>query len=322
MELQRDNDHGDDLGDLFRVERGRLFAIAYRMLGSVTEAEDLVQEAFARYGRLDRSTVRAPQALLTTMVTRLAIDHLKAARTQREHYTGAWLPEPLLSDERGVAEQAELADSISMAFLVLLESLSPVERAVFLLREAFEYDYDAIAPIVDRTPEHCRQIALRARRQVDARRPRFEASKAQRDELARRFFAAAREGDADALLELLSADTVLYGDGGGRAPAAREPVHGRERVARVVLGLARTAAMVGVRHELVTVNGQPGARFTAPDGALVNVVALDIAEGQVQAVRSVVNPDKLRHLGPTADIPALIGQAASGGPRRRAGEER
>jgi len=323
MELQRDDDHRDELGDLFRIERDRLFAIAYRMLGSVTEAEDVVQEAFARYGRLDRSNVREPQAFLTTMVTRLAIDHLKAARTQREHYTGAWLPEPLLSDERGVAEQAELADSISMAFLVLLESLSPVERAVFLLREAFEYDYDAIAPIVDRTPEHCRQIALRARRQVDARRPRFEASKAQRDELASRFFAAAREGDPDALLELLSADSVLYGDGGGRAPAAPQPVHGRERVARVVLGLARTAAMVGVRDELVTVNGQPGARFTAPDGSLINIVALDIADGQVQAVRSVVNPDKLRHLGPTADIPALIRQAAASGPRgRRAREER
>ena len=307
--------HDDEhLSDLFRAERGRLFAIAYRMSGSVTEAEDLVQEAFVRYGRLDRSTVREPGALLTTMVTRLAIDLLRSAKTKREHYTGSWLPEPLVSEGPGVAEQAETADSISMAFLVLLESLSPVERAVFLLREAFEYDYDAIAPIVGRTPEHCRQIALRARRQVDARRPRFEASEADRDDLARRFFVACHEGDTGALLELLSADSVLYGDGGGRAPAAREPVHGRERVMRIVVSLAQTAGRVGARYELVAVNGQPGARYVAPDGKLINVVALDIVDAQVQAVRSVVNPDKLRHLGPTADIAALIARAAARSP--------
>ena len=313
MDAMDGMDHGQrgaDLSELFRAERQRLFGIAYRMLGSVTEAEDVVQEAFARYGKLDPGAVREPQALLTTVVTRLAIDHLKSARTQREHYTGSWLPEPLVADEPGVAEQVEIADSISMAFLVLLESLSPVERAVFLLREAFEYDYDAIATIVDRTPEHCRQIALRARRQVDARRPRFEASRIERDDLARRFFAACREGDLDALLELLAADSVLFGDGGGRAPAAREPVHGRERVMRVVVALAQTAAKVGAFYELVTVNGHPGARYRAPDGKLINVVALDIADGQVQTVRSVVNPDKLRHLGPTADIPALIARAA------------
>jgi RNA polymerase sigma-70 factor (ECF subfamily) len=321
MHAMRDRQHGEDLSELYRAERGRLFGIAYRMLGSVTEAEDLVQEAFARYGKLDPAAVREPQAFLTTVVTRLAIDHLKSARTQREHYTGSWLPEPLVADEPGVAEQVEIADSISMAFLVLLESLSPVERAVFLLREAFEYDYDAIAPIVDRTPEHCRQIALRARRQVDARRPRFEASRSERDDLARRFFAACHDGDAESLLELLSADSVLYGDGGGRAPAAREPVHGRDRVMRVVVALAQTAGRVGARYELVTVNGQPGARYLAPDGKLINVVALDIADGEVQAVRSVVNPDKLQHLGPTADIPELIARAARRGTDRPAPEE-
>jgi len=182
----------EELTDLFRAQRGRLFAIAYRMLGSVSEAEDVVQEAFYRYGRADPAEVEAPQAFLTTTVTRLAIDHLKSARVRRERYVGSWLPEPLVSTEPGVDEQAETTDSISMAFLVLLESLSPVERAVFPLREALDYDYEAIGGIVGRSAENCRQIALRARRHVDAGRPRFEASRAERDALARRFFAACR----------------------------------------------------------------------------------------------------------------------------------
>ncbi len=296
----------DDLSDLFRAQRRRLFAVAYRMLGSVGDAEDVVQDAFARYQRLDPAQVRDPGALLTTMVTRGAIDNLKSARRRREQYVGTWLPEPLIADQPDAADLAGTADSISMALLVLLERLSPVERAVFLLREAFDYDYEGIAEVVGRTPANCRQIALRARRRVDAQRPRFEASRAKRDELARRFFAACQEGDSAALLELLSADSVLYGDGGGRAPAARAPVHGREKVARMLVNLTRTGAAIGARYEPATVNGQPGARYLAPDGRLISVAALDIADGQVQAVRSVVNPDKLRHLGPPADIGALI----------------
>jgi len=295
------------LAELFDHERERLFAIAYRMLGSVGDAEDVVQETFLRYQRSARGeAVREPRALLTTIATRLAIDQLRSSHHRREEYVGPWLPEPLVSDEPDAGERAEMADSLSMAFLVVLESLSPVERAVFLLREAFDYNYETIASIVRRTPEHCRQIALRARQHVDARRPRFEASRRARDELARRFFAACQDGDLEGLIELLAADCVLYGDGGGRAPAARAPIHGRERAARALIGLARSANRIGARYEPVAVNGQPGARFLAPDGRLINVVALDIADGQVQAVRSVVNPDKLDHLGPLADLRALL----------------
>jgi RNA polymerase sigma-70 factor (ECF subfamily) len=299
------------LTELFDRERRRLFGIAYRMLGSVGDAEDVVQETFLRYQRSARAeAVREPRALLTTIATRLAIDHLRSSRHEREAYVGPWLPEPLVSDEPSVAEQAETADSLSMAFLVVLESLSPVERAVFLLREAFDVDYDTIASVVERKPEHCRQIALRARRHVDARRPRFEASRRARDELAGRFFAACQDGDLEALLELLAADCVLYGDGGGRAPATRAPLHGRERAAKALIGLAGMAGRIGARPEPAVVNGQPGARYLARDGRLINVVALDIADGQVQAVRSIVNPAKLDHLGPLADVRALLAELA------------
>jgi RNA polymerase sigma-70 factor, ECF subfamily len=294
------------LDDLYRSESGRIFGIAYRMLGSVAEAEEVVQDSFVRFGEVDADAVRRPPAYLTTIATRLSIDRLKSARAEREKYVGAWLPEPLLVDETDVAGEAERADSISMAFLVLLESLSPLERAVFLLREAFDYDYAAIGEIVERSEENCRQIALRARRQVEAHRPRFESSREEREEIVRRFFTAAQEGDSDALLELLAADAVLYGDGGGKAPALGSPLDGRDRVAAALVALLRSASQVGARLEPVWVNGQPGARFLAPDGALINVVAVDVLGGQVQAVRSVVNPEKLGHLGPLADVSALL----------------
>ncbi|MBS1888102.1 MAG: RNA polymerase sigma-70 factor [Actinobacteria bacterium] len=300
------------LEELFRAEADRLFGIAYRMLGSVGEAEEVVQDSFVRFQRVDPDDVREPGALLTTIATRLSIDRLKSARRQREDYVGAWLPEPLLVDEDAdVAGEAERADSISMAFLVLLESLSPLERAVFLLREAFDYDYATIGEVVERTPENCRQLALRARRQVEQGRPRFEASRREREEIVARFFAAAQEGDSEALLELLAADAVMYGDGGGKAPALGVPLHGRERVAKALVGLFRVAAGLGTRLEPTWVNGQPGARFLDRDGALINVVALDVLDGQVQAVRSVANPEKLRHLGPLADINALLARRRS-----------
>jgi len=294
------------LEDLYRSESGRVFGIAYRMLGSVTEAEEVVQDAFVRFEEVEPDAVRRPPALLATIATRLSIDRLKSARAEREEYVGAWLPEPLLVDDADVAGQAEQADSISMAFLVLLESLSPLERAVFLLREAFDYDYAAIGEIVERSEENCRQIAMRARRQVEARRPRFESSRAEREEIVRRFFSAAQEGDSEALLELLAADAVLYGDGGGKAPAFGSPLDGRERIAAALVALLRAGAQVGARLEPVWVNGQPGARVLAPDGALINVVAVDVLDGQVQAIRSVVNPEKLGHLGPLADVKALL----------------
>jgi len=295
-----------DLTALFRAQRGRLFAIAYRMLGTVSEAEDVVQEAFYRYGRIDSTEVEAPQAFLTTTSPGLPSTISSRRGCAASATFGSWLPEPLVSTEPGVDEQAETADSISMAFLVLLESLSALERAVFLLREAFDYDYESIGRIVGRSAENCRQIALRARGHVDAGRPRFDASRAERDALARRFFAACEDGDTEGLLELLSADTVLYGDGGGQAPAVRKPLHGRDRVARTLIGLLGRAAEIGARHEPIVVNGQPGARYLDSDGGIINVVALDIADGQIQAVRSVVNPDKLGHLGPTADLQALV----------------
>jgi RNA polymerase sigma-70 factor (ECF subfamily) len=305
---------GDEqrLDDLYRAESGRIFGIAYRMLGSVAEAEEVVQDAFVRFAGIDAEAVRQPSALLTTIATRLSIDRLKSARAQREKYVGAWLPEPLLVDEADLPGQAERADSISMAFLVLLESLSPVERAVFLLREAFDYGSEEIAEIVERTPENCRQIAHRARAQVDEGRPRFEASREVREEIVERFFAAADEGDAEGLIELLSADVSMYGDGGGKAPALGRPLHGAERVGKAILGFTRAGRRIGVRREPVWINGQPGARFLTADGELVNVLALDVLDGQVQAVRSVVNPDKLGHLGPLADLRALL---AKGGKR-------
>jgi len=299
-------ERGRELEELFRSESDRLFGLAYRMLGSVAEAEEVVQDAFVRYQGVDPEEVREPGALLTTTATRLSIDRLKSARHERESYVGAWLPEPLLVDEVDVAAESERADSISMAFLVLLETLSPLERAVFLLREAFDYDYATIAEIVERTPGNCRQLALRARRQVEERQPRFEASRAEREEVVGRFFAAARDGDLDGLLELLSADAVMHGDGGGKAPALGASLHGRERVAKALIGLFGIGAAIGARLEPVWVNGQPGARFLDPDGALINVLALDVLDGQVQVVRSVVNPDKLGHLGRLADVRALL----------------
>ena len=293
-----------DIDELFRAQRRRLFAIAYRMLGTVSEAEDVVQEAFARYQRLDRSAIESPPAFLTTMVTRIAIDQLRSSRMQREHYVGEWLPEPIVADH---AERVEVADSLSMAFLVLLENLSPVERAVFLLHEVFDYRYAEIAPIVGRSEQACRQIAHRARRQVDARRPRFEPSAAQREELARRFFAACQEGDTDALLEMLAEDCVMTGDGGGKVPALGHPLEGARRVARVLSAFGRLGGDLGLQTVPATVNGQPGARFLDPDGLLVSVISLDVADdGRIHAVRSVANPDKLAHVGPLADVEALL----------------
>jgi RNA polymerase sigma-70 factor (ECF subfamily) len=292
--------------ELYRAERGRLFGLAYRMLGSVSEAEEVVQDAFLRYEGVDRGEIREPGAYLTTIATRLSIDRLKSARAERETYVGSWLPEPLLLDEVDMPGDVARAESISMAFLVLLETLSPLERAVFLLREAFEYDYAAIGEIVERTPENCRQISLRARRRVADGRPRFEPSREEREEITRRFFAAAREGEKDDLLELLAEDAVLYGDGGGRAPAFGTPLQGRERVAAALLALLRTAGEIGAHFEPTWVNGQPGARFLSADGGLINVVSLDILDGRVEAVRSVVNPEKLEHLGRLADVSALL----------------
>jgi RNA polymerase sigma-70 factor, ECF subfamily len=289
------------VSEVYQELRPLMFSIAYRMLGSASEAEDVVQEAFLRYHRESSggTAIASPKAYLSTITTRLAIDQLRSARVRRERYVGTWLPEPVVTDaESDAATQAETADSLSMAFLVLLESLTPVERAVFLLRDVFDYGYDEIAAVVGRNEQNCRQIAVRARRQVEAKRPRFEADRRRREELARRFFEAVAEGDEEGLLGLLAQDVVAYGDGGGKAPAALpHPVYGRERVARLMVGAAARGQQLGVRGaSFVEINGQPGAVFVDEDDLPLVAVSLDIADGVVQTIRAVGNPDKLHHL--------------------------
>src|SRR6266567_5446886 len=285
--------------------RPLMFSIAYRMTGSISDAEDIVQEAFLRLTRVlrDGASIDSPKAYLATVTTRLAISHLRSARVRREAYVGAWLPEPLVADtDPGPAERAEMSDSLSMAFLVLLESLTPPERAVFLLHEVFGYDYKEIARITGKSETNCRQILTRARHHVDDGKPRFDASREQREEVARRFFAAAEGGDMAGLLELLAPDVVMVGDGGGKAWASVRPVHGAGQVVRFMLGLYRRAPKMGVHVEPAWVNGQPGGVSYDGEGRVVNVFALDIADGLVQTVRSIVNPDKLHHLGPVSAV--------------------
>jgi len=286
--------------EVYEELRPLMFSIAYRMLGSASEAEDVVQEAFLRYHRESSAgtAIDSPKAYLSTITTRLAIDQLRSARVRRERYVGTWLPEPVVTDaESDVETQVETADSLSMAFLVLLESLTPVERAVFLLHDVFEYGYDEISAVVGRTEQNCRQIAVRARRQVDAKRPRFEADRRRREELAQRFFEAVTRGDEQGLIGLLADDVVAYGDGGGKVPAIPQPVYGRDRVVRLMIGAAERGQQLGVRGaSFVEINGQPGALFLDEDDRPLVAVTLDIADDVVQTIRAVGNPDKLHHL--------------------------
>jgi RNA polymerase sigma-70 factor (ECF subfamily) len=295
-----------DERDAYAELRPLLFSIAYRMVGSVSEAEDIVQETFLRAHRAGAEQVESPKAYLSAITTRLAIDHLRSARVRRETYVGPWLPEPLVTDDSDAlgadpARHAETADSLSLAFLVLLERLSPVERAVFLLREVFGYGYDEIAGVVAKREDNVRQIAARARHHVEDGRPRFEASRRHREELARRFLAAVEEGDTDGLVGMLATDVTMYGDGGGKAPALGQPVAGAVRVARFLVGLGRQARRADLRLLPAEVNGQPGAIAYDQAGGLISVLSLDIADGLMQTVHSIVNPDKLRHLGPISD---------------------
>lgn len=298
--------------------RPLMFSIAYRMLGSVSEAEDVVQEAFLRLHQAQPDALDSAEAYASTVTTRLAIDHLRSARVRREQYVGTWLPEPLLTtdDEADPAWRAERDDTLSMAFLVLLETLTPVERAVFLLRDVLGYDYARIAEIVDKSEANCRQILGRARRHVDERRPRFEASRRRRDELANRFLAASRAGEIEALEQLLADDVTFYADGGGKAPAIAVPATGRTRVARFILGLVRQLETLEGRLEPVEVNGQPGVRLVDPDGRLGAVLELTITDdGLIAELRNVLNPDKLRHLGSLTDPSLLPGSGRSTGQR-------
>ena len=296
----------------FESLQPRLFAIAYRMLGRVSDAEDIVQETYVRYQRaLRRGTdIESTPAFLSSIVTRLSINELQSARARREVYVGEWLPEPLLTDDSDAgldpADYAEQADTLSLAFLVLLEQLTPVERAVFLLHDVFGYGYAEIADTVDKSEDNCRQLATRARRHIEAEKPRFEASRRERERLAKRFFAAVGDGDVDGLVELLAADVVVYGDGGGMSPSWPRPIVGRDRVSRLFAGIGRHMVEYGLTVQPHEVNGQPGGTIVDRDGRIVNVVALDIVDGVVQTIRSVINPDKLRHLGPLADLGVLL----------------
>jgi RNA polymerase sigma-70 factor (ECF subfamily) len=293
----------------FEELRPLLFSIAYRILGSVSEAEDAVQETWLRYEASPTQPTSA-KAFLSAVVTRISIDVLRSARVRREEYVGQWLPEPLLTDPyQDPARSAELADSVSMAALLLLERLSPLERAVFVLREVFAFSFREIASAVERSEAACRQLAVQARRHMDEGRPRFEADRKESEQLAGRFFDAFKEGDIDGLRELLAADVHMVGDGGGKAPQVAPQIIGVENVARVLAALVSPFVRIGGVVEPHEVNGQPGAIFRDRDGKVFNTLALDILDGQIQTIRTVSNPDKLGHVGPVADAWAILREA-------------
>ncbi|MCB0857312.1 MAG: RNA polymerase sigma factor SigJ [Solirubrobacterales bacterium] len=299
--------------------RGYAFAVAYRMLGSVTDAEDIVQEGMLRMHQAEESgeEIKSKRAYLSTVVTRLSIDELRSARARREEYVGEWLPEPVVgavaegpmagqAPDAGPAEQAELADSLSVAMMILLESLSPEQRAAFLLRDVFGYCYEEVAEIVDKSEPATRQLAARARKAVEARRPRFEASKETQEELASRFFAAVFEGDVQALETMLASDVQLHGDGGGKVPAISRPLSGVRVVAGAISKWGVIGSAAGGRFERVEVNGQPGAIMRDREGRVINTIALEIVDGRVEALYSVANPDKIDHLGEVGDLGQMI----------------
>ncbi|MBQ1159049.1 RNA polymerase sigma-70 factor [Streptomyces sp. A73] len=299
----------------FEELRPLLFSIAYRILGSVSEAEDVVQETWLRFdGSATRPT--STKSFLSTTVTRLSIDVLRSARVRREEYVGPWFPEPLLSDPyEDPARAAELADSVSMAALLLLERLSPLERSVFVLREVFGFGFDEVAEAVGRSEAACRQLLVRARQHMRAGRPRFEADRQERQELATRFFDAFRDGDVVGLRELLAADVSMAGDGGGKAPQLARSVVGAENVARLLVSVLHLMARVEVTFEPQEINGRPGAIFRDRDGKVLHILVLEVLGGRIQTIRSVINPDKLGHLGPVADAWALDREVKQG--RRR-----
>ena len=302
--------------------RPLLFSIAYGMTGSVGDAEDIVQDAFLGLTRARQAgtAIADLKAYLATAVTRLGISYLSSARVRRVSYVGDWLPEPVVVPAgEGPAEHAELADSLSMAFLVLLEALSPVERAVFMLREVFGYGYPEVARITGKTEVNCRQIFARARQRLSAGGAAgglvrdsapAPARRAEGEELARRFFEAAAGGDMDALLGMLAPGVVLHADGGGKTQTIAKPLAGREHVTRMLVGLLRRAQSMGVSIRLAWVNGQPGAVFYDAEARVISVIELDVAHGVVQAMHAVVNPDKLGHLGPVSDLARLPGEGS------------
>jgi RNA polymerase sigma-70 factor, ECF subfamily len=300
---------GTEDAEQFERLRPLLFSIAYRILGSVGEAEDAVQETWLRFeGSPTRPT--STRAFLSAVVTRISIDVLRSARVRRERYVGPWFPEPLVADPYDDPERsAELADSLSMAALLLLERLTPLERAVFVLREVFGFGFPEVASAVGRSEAACRQLAVRARRHMDAGRPRFEADRRERERLAERFFDAFRKGDVDRLRMLLAADVQMVGDAGGKAPLRGSGISGADNVARVLAAIVEPFLRIGGTWQPHEVNRQPGAIFRDRDGRVLNTWTLDVLDGQVQAIRAVINPDKLRHMGPVADAWAVLREA-------------
>jgi len=288
--------------ELFQAQRPRLFAVAYRMLGSASDAEDVVQDAWLRYSGARPADLRSPEAYLTTIVTRLCLDRLKSARASREEYIGPWLPEPLVTDAAvGPERSVALAESVTLAFMVLLETLSPEERAVFLLREVFEHDYDEIAAMLDTTAANCRQLFHRAKEHIAERRPRFRNAAEEKRPLVGRFVNALIAGNADELTRVLAEDVGLWSDGGGKVTAARRPVFGRDAVVTVLVGIRRTAqAATGVPVEavsidIVDINGEP-AMVARIAGHVNTVYTFTIDDGAIAAIRVVRNPDKLKFL--------------------------
>ena len=303
--------------DDFQELRPMLFSIAYRILGSVTEAEDAVQETWLRYDASETEP-RSPRSFLSAVVTRLSIDVLRSSRAKREEYVGEWFPEPLVEDPYDDPERAaELADSLSMASLLLLERLSPLERAAFVLRDVFAFDYSDVAAAVGRTPTACRQLVVRAREHMAAGRRRYVADRRQRDRLADVFFEALRGGEVARLRDLLAADVQLVGDSGGKAPVWSRPIIGADKVSRMLASMYASLDAIGATVEVQELNGQPGAIFRDRDLKVINTWTIDVVDGQVQAIRTVLNPDKLRHLGPVADAFAVVREASSARRRRR-----
>jgi RNA polymerase sigma-70 factor (TIGR02957 family) len=293
------------------------FAIAYRMLGSVSEAEDVVQEALVRVHQALEAgeQIASPPAFVATVTSRLAINELHSARARRERYIGEWLPEPIITDGYDdPAGHAETADSLSLAMLVLLESLSPEQRAVLLLHDVFDYGYPEIAGIVGKSEDNVRQLAARARRHVEQRRPRFQTTREQREELARRFLAAAEQGDLAGLEALLAHDVQLTADGGGKVPALAQTVRGRTRVARALINYwtKLSARIPRMRVRPTEINGSPGALVLDGSERVIGVAVLDIGGGQIQGISAIANPDKLAHLGPTGNLGFLLRTRAGG----------
>lgn len=286
-----------EAAEQFHEARPLLFGIAYRMLGSIADAEDVVQDAFLRWQRSDRTGIASPQAYLSSIVTRLCIDHLRSARVRREIYVGPWLPEPLITDAAPDASEAvRQADSLSMAFLALLEKLSPVERAVFLLKDVFDFNFKEIAKFVDRSDESCRQLATRARQRIAAQRRRFEVNTSKQQEFTSKFIEACTTGDTKPLFDLFAEDIVLYNDGGGKVRAARKPLYGRAKVTRYAARMVDRFHTGRFEVRAAEINGERGIVVYGQDGRPRSVIVLHVLDGQIQTVTMVVNPDKLRSI--------------------------